>query len=267
MKEEAIERMRNKTPEAAIIERIAHDFNLAPFLARMQFEQMQRYFESYLGLKREVGQLTFLVVSEKTPPGRSIPESERIPVVLTFHHPDDLEVLPEGVGALRRHKLQRITQEAWEQGGLLTQEDLSCLLCTSLSTIRRDIAILRGQGVQVLTRGQIKDIGRGVSHKGWIVRDWLAGYTFTQIKQRRKHSISSIERYCRDFERVVRLRNQGFSVVLIRSSTGLSEALIKEYIALFEEGGQDNMRVQQIMSTPHPATQQPAEIKKGDLLP
>ena len=266
MDEKAIERLQNKTPEEAIIERIAEDFNLAPFLARMQFNQMQQYFETYLGLKRDVGQLTYLAVSEKTPPGRSISESERIPVVLTLHHPDDLEAAREGVGALRRQKLQRITQEAREQGGLLTQEDLSCLLCTSLSTIRRDIALLRKQEVQTPTRGQIKDIGRGVSHKGWIVRDWLAGYTFTQIKQRRKHSISSIKRYCQDFERVVRLHHQGLDTASIRSATGLSEALIGEYLTLLSEAGSENQRIQQLVRTPHPATAQPAEIKKGGLL-
>jgi hypothetical protein len=35
----AIERLEARSPEEAIIERISHDFNLAPFTARTQFEQ------------------------------------------------------------------------------------------------------------------------------------------------------------------------------------------------------------------------------------
>jgi len=45
MKEKVIERLQAKSPEEAIIERIGRDFNLAPFMARTQFEQMRRYFE------------------------------------------------------------------------------------------------------------------------------------------------------------------------------------------------------------------------------
>ena len=63
MEQDALERLRAKSPEEAIIERISRDFNLAPFMARTQFEQMRRYFEQYLGLQRDVGQMTFLAVS------------------------------------------------------------------------------------------------------------------------------------------------------------------------------------------------------------
>jgi biotin operon repressor len=180
---------------------------------------------------------------------------------------DDLEAFRQGVAALRRSKIQRLTQEAQEQEALLTQEDLARLLCTSRSTIKRDIAYLRAQGVDVPTRGQIKDIGRGVSHKVQIVQDWLAGYTFTQIKQRRWHSIDSIERYCSDFRRVVHLRVKELSVADIRISTGLSERLIGEYLDLFAAAGPENEHLQRLLAEPDPATEIPAEIKKGAWLP
>ena len=60
MEEQAVERLKVKSPEEAIIEQIGRNFNLAPFMARTQFEQMRRYFEHYLGLERDVGQMTFL---------------------------------------------------------------------------------------------------------------------------------------------------------------------------------------------------------------
>jgi len=62
MEQSAVERLKAKSPEEAIIEQISRDFNLAPFMARTQFEQMRRYFEQYLGLQRDVGQMTFLAV-------------------------------------------------------------------------------------------------------------------------------------------------------------------------------------------------------------
>jgi hypothetical protein len=115
----------------------------------------------------------------------------------------------------------------------------------------------------VPTRGQIKDIGRGVSHKTRIVKDWLAGYTFSKIKKRRWHALGSIERYCMDFQRVARLHARGLSVGEMRVSTGLSERLIKEYVDLYQEAGADNSRLKQLLDEPDTATEEPAQAKRG----
>lgn len=267
MEQEAIERLEAKSPEEAIIDQISRDFNLAPFMARTQFNQMRKYFEGYLGLERHVGQMTFLAVSADNPPGQPIAACKRLAITLSLDGADDLEALRHGVAALRRNKIQRLTRQAQDQGALLTQEDLARLLCTSRSTIKRDIARLRSDGVDVPTRGQIKDIGQGVSHKTHIVGDWLAGYTFSQIKRRRWHSVSSIERYCSDFQRVARLHGRGLSVADIRISTGLSERLIGEYLDLYEAAEPNNDRLRQLLNEPNKATEEPAEIKRGAWLP
>jgi biotin operon repressor len=266
MEQSALERLQAKSPEEAIIEQISRDFNLAPFMARTQFEQMRKYFEQYFELTRDVGQMTFLALSGDNPPGRPVKECKRVAITLTLDSSDDLEALRNGVADLRRSKIQRLTREAQDQGALLTQEDLARLLCTSRSTIKRDVAQLRAKGIDVPTRGQVKDIGKGISHKGQIVQDWLAGYTFSQIKQRRWHSISSIERYCMDFQRVARLHKEDLSLADIRISTGLSERLIKEYLALYEEAGPDNVQILRLLAEPAPQTKTPAKVKRGALL-
>ena len=156
--------------------------------------------------------------------------------------------------------------EAQEQGALLTQEDLARLLCASRSTIKRDIAYLRAQDITVPTRGQVKDIGRGVSHKVHIVGDWLAGYTFSEIQRRRWHSLGSIERYCAAFLRVVRLHTHGLTVAEMRLSTGLSEPLIQEYLDLYAQAGPTNAQLEQVLTSPSPATEIPAVIKRGHWL-
>lgn len=140
MEQSAIERLQAKSPEEAIIEQITRDFNLAPFMAKTQFQQMQQYFGRYLGLERDVGQMTFLAVSADTPPGQPMARCKRVPICLTLDCPDDLEALRQGVATLRRSKIQRLTREAQEQGALLTQEDLARLLCVGRSTINRDIS-------------------------------------------------------------------------------------------------------------------------------
>ena len=62
MNQQAIDRLQLKNPAEAIIERVEHDFNLAPMVARTLFEQMRGYFESYYQLKNDSGQLTYLAI-------------------------------------------------------------------------------------------------------------------------------------------------------------------------------------------------------------
>jgi hypothetical protein len=98
------------------------------------------------------------------------------------------------------------------------------------------------------------------------VQDYLAGYTFSEIERRRRHSAGAIGRYCQDFVRVVRLRQKKLTMADIRRTTGLSERLIGEYLALYDEGDPDNDRLQLLLAEPHPATDRPAEIKRGSLI-
>ena len=102
-----------------------------------------------------------------------------------------------------------------------------------------------------------------MSHKTCIVKDWLAGHTFSEIKRRRWHTLGSIERYCMDFQRIVRLHAHGLSVAEIRVSVGLSERLIREYLDLFETAGPDNDRLRLMLAEPSVATQDPTPAKRG----
>jgi transcriptional antiterminator len=55
-----------------------------------------------------------------------------------------MQVLSErGTSGLQKHKILRMAIEALDQDGLLTQEDLAVLLCSSRRTIRRDIKELK----------------------------------------------------------------------------------------------------------------------------
>ena len=266
MNQQAINRLQLKNPAEAIIERIEHDFNLAPLVARTLIEQMRSYFESYYQLKHDTGQLTYLAISTDSPAGQKLAECRRVAIKLSLHQPDDLVALGRGVAALRQGRIQRLTEEAYEQKALLTHEDLACLLSSSLATIKRDVRQLRDQGVNVPTRGQVKDIGKGVSHKTQIVQDYLAGYTFSEIEWRRRHSVGSIRRYCQDFARVVRLAQKRFALADIRRTSGLSEGLISQYLLLYDQCDPDNDRLQLLFAEPQPSTDTPAELKRGELL-
>ncbi|HZA86370.1 MAG TPA: DUF1670 domain-containing protein, partial [Acidimicrobiales bacterium] len=88
--------------------------------------------------------------------------------------------------------------------------------------------------VAVPTRGQIKDIGPGLSHKAQVVQLWLWGLQFTEIESRTRHSEASIKRYLADFRQIAALYARGAKIPEIRAATGRSVALIAEYIGLYE---------------------------------
>jgi hypothetical protein len=103
--------------------------------------------------------------------------------------------------SIRQRRMKRITVEAKDQGGLLSQEDLAMLLIMcDVKTIQRDVAALRQKRVE---RGQQKDIGPGVTHRGWVVRLWLEGQEPVQIARATNHSIGAVENYLQKYQRVV----------------------------------------------------------------
>ena len=214
---------------------LENKFGFSEILNDALMKRFRQYLEDTNHLD-EQGRIYYWAVSAQEPAGKSQPEMKKIQSRLTLFHRDDISVLrQEGVAAVRKKRIMRITQEAKEQGGYLTQEDLAILLGNSPRTIRSDIKEIRNDGIEVPTRGQMKDIGKGVSHKTKIVLEYLKGYGYAEIKRRTHHSEESIDRYIRDFSRVVYLFNQGESIPRIRQTTRLSESLILEYQHLFEE--------------------------------
>jgi hypothetical protein len=150
---------------------------------------------------------------------------------------EDLSVLREqGASSLRQLKILRLTEEAYRQGGLLTQEDLGRLLQVSSRTIRSDISSLTKDGMRVHTRGYDQDIGRSISHKSVIIDLYLSGLTYAEIMRKSRHSDYSIKRYVTTFGRMLLMLNHGIEDIKELSRLlGQSEKLTGEYLYLFEK--------------------------------
>jgi hypothetical protein len=228
-------RLAAKDAESAIVARICEDFNLTPVLARAHYEQMARYFAEFGHVALQPGELVYLAVASEEPPGKPIVACRKVQVALELAAPEDREVLRErGLAAMRGQRLARLARQAQVQGGLLTVEDLAYLTCSSMATVKRDLAECRAQEVAVPTRGQIRDIGPGVSHKAQVVQLYLWGLQFTEIERRTRHSEDSIRRYLADFRQIAALYARGASIPEIRAATSRSAAVIGEYVGIYE---------------------------------
>ena len=229
-------RLESKTVRQSIIASLARDFNLTPILAEAYFTQVSNYFLRHAELNLSSGQLQYLAVDEREPASKPIALAQKIPVRLTIHCPEeDIPVYRKsGLRALREHRIVRLLNEAIDQGGVLSYEDVAFLLTVSVVTIKRDANRMRKRGAILPSRGWRQQMGRGQSHKAQILDLYFRGFQFSEIEQKTRHSESAIRRYLQDFARIVLLHTKGFTVDQIRISTGFSHRLIGEYIKLYE---------------------------------
>ena len=236
-------RLRRKTPEEEFVGRLRQEFELSPRLSRGVLEVVAETFFD----KQEigVGQVRYTAVSREEGPGKSMEDLQKVSVVLTREVASDHETLERyGPSAMRRVQISRMCEEAFDQGALLTQEDLGRLLGVSSRTIRRDVEALMEQKVKLYLRGLQKDIGKGVSHKVWIVTLYLQWKTYSEIERITGHSVGAIKGYLNDFSRVVMAQMRGIgSPQEIGFYVGRTARLVEEYLALIREAqGDERMR-------------------------
>lgn len=231
------DRLAVKTPEAAFLHVLREEFNFSP---RVSQELLSTVKEMLVGgapsSAVRPGQVRLVVASLKAPFGPPLADAEKVEVTLTVDAGrEDGEVKTEqGLGGLRQGRILRLTEEALEQGGVLTQEDLARVLSVDRRTIVRDIKVLKAEGHLVQTRGVVKGVGRGQTHKVRIIELWLDRVGYDKIVRWMHHSAQAIKRYVSIFLRVVTLHRQGMSVEEISFLTQSSVRLVKEYLKVYE---------------------------------
>lgn len=230
------DRSLEKTPEQLFVNSLKREFELSP---AESFGILELAKECLFGdVPESLGKLRFLCASRKAKHGKALCDQDMVRVELTLDGGiEDLDVLRvQGPRALRQRKILRISEEAYFQGGLLTQEDLGRLLQVSSRTIRSDIADLVADGNFIHTRGFDHDIGRSLSHKSRIIDLYLQGFTYDDIIRRSRHSAHSIKRYVLSFGRLLLLLSRDVtSVKELSRLLSMSERLVGEYLVLFEK--------------------------------
>lgn len=231
------ERIQAKTRDSQLYEIFVNQFEFSPKTAEAAINIAKEVYELHRFNPDQMcktGQTIRQAVSIKAKHGPRLRELPKVTVTLTVDSSEDQEVFRQhGVQGLREVQICRMTEEALEQGGVLTQEDLADILQVDTRTIRRTIKQLQERGVKVQTRGIYHDIGPSISHKAWVVDLYLNYKTYSEIARTTRHSLTSIKRYIMDFSRVVLCTKKGLSLSEIAHIAGISERLTKEYTELY----------------------------------
>ncbi len=240
MKSKTGDRNEHKTSEGEFSYELQNLYELSPKMSESIIETAKRCLVRYNILKE--GQLEVSVISLEERSGKYIEKMEKRRVILTLDNGSEDKGTREEFGRikLRQLRIERITEEAIEQQGILSQEDLGRILSCTVRTIQRDICEIKGRGIEIITRGVLHNIGRGQTHKIKIIGLYLEGKTFSEIKLTTHHSTGAIKRYIQDFQKVLMSLHHGIKEgSSISNVTGLSVTLVKQYINLIEQSSRE----------------------------
>jgi hypothetical protein len=243
MESRSVQRAQHKTSEGEFICELQNLYELSPKMSESIVESARRCLIRENILKE--GQIEVSVISIEERSGKMIEKLEKRRVRLTLDNGlEDLETRKSfGRINLRLTRIQRITEEAIEQSGILSQEDLGKILNCTVRTIQRDILKIKNKGIQIITRGVLHNIGRGQTHKVQIIGLYLEGKTFSEIKLKTHHSYGAIKRYLQDFQKVLMsVYNRIKEATSISTVTGLSPVLVNQYIQLIKHSRKDKQK-------------------------
>ena len=231
-------RLNQKQLDQQFINQISSGLECSPFEAQAILDTVHDVYKPFFETSGAIkpGQLLFQVVAVEAPANLPLSECKQVTVVLTLDAGnEDLMIRKnKGVVGLRHHRIQRLANEAFQQGGLLTVEDIANrLLNCGERTICRDLSAFKAQNITLPLRSTIKDMGRAISHRALIVEQWLQGKEYEQIQQATFHSIPAIQNYISKFKRVIALAHQGFDIHKISFLAKVSPTLAEQYYTIY----------------------------------
>jgi len=233
-------RLATKDLDHQFRNRIEHGMACSPFLSEAITKIVHDIYlpvlDSCTNLKP--GQALFQCTARSVGCSTPIADAMQVTVIITIDKgKEDQDIRAHhDIGALRRYRICRACNEAFVQGGLLTVEDLAYRLFNiGERTIVRDLSILRKDGENPPLRSTIKDMGRTLTHKAVLIKNWLKGDELSDLNRKYNHSISSIESYVNTFKRVIFLKNEKYSDEKIAYIQKISTPLVNAYLDLWTE--------------------------------
>lgn len=162
-----------------------------------------------------------------------------VPVILTVIDENDVNQLVEGVymSTIAQNSIARMTEEAYNQGGILSMRDIGLLTLrqtTSVSSIRKKYEAKHNKSLP--HTGNMHDMGSCVSHKESIVKKVvLEKKDPAVVANETKHTQNAVDRYLNDFNRVRSLYQLEDDIERISSITGIAKYVVNQYLEILKE--------------------------------
>jgi hypothetical protein len=213
-----------------------------PAVAQLFADHVDALYEQFHPPRSRLtfGQVVWVAVAASHRPAgdNRIEKLPLVPLVLDLVTTQDIDdtMTPNQRLRVRANKIVRLFRQAFEQGGVLSQADVSLLLHVSRDIVGQTIAEHQQQTGEVLpSRGAIHDLGPTVSHKAIICYKRLVEKKETsRVAQETFHSPREVEYYVQCLRRVLLCKQMGLEPEDTACVTRHSLPLVKEYLRLIE---------------------------------
>jgi len=236
-----------------------YGYDHGPVIARAIVEDILATIERCYAERVPPKTVVWLAVCrEKRGQRKGISISDLVPVQLRMVTESEVKLLTDPAlrkdrqarRSFNRARFARWCFEAYEQGGVLTQLDLSLLSGLSVKYISEALGEYEAEtGEIVPTRGTVHDIGPSVTHKAEVIRRWLRHESPARIARATKHSQASIDRYIASFQKV-RILAQKIRAADLPALSGLSAGVVEQYVDLLRKYEPDLALYQQSAAGP-----------------
>jgi len=242
-----INRLRNKDLRQHLLYRFMHHYGYdkGEVTARAIVDDILQLIEDFYLVSSldpdlhylHTGQLVWMAVPTDEYPGRgkSIAATRTMPVVLSFVTDEDISHIAHGFDSksLRKKRMERWIDEAFDQGALLTQLDLAVLLGVCDAVVSTYAGEIQQNGKVLPTRGNIHDLSGSITHKREIITLYLDGFLTPNIALKTNHSKEAVDRYIKDYHRVETIWQHGITDLdQISQLSRLSRRVSQQYIDL-----------------------------------
>jgi len=234
-----------KTLENALSHRIQKEFPRigGPRICKLCAGMIMEVVNNHIRPKEHVhhGQMVWTAISVNDRPGwcQKIADTDLVTVVLDVSTAEDIQARMdrEYASKWRLRKVIRLCRQAYEQGGLLTNYDISEILSVSDIVIAQTLANYeRKSKTLVPRRATIHDVGNSLSHK-WIIcyKRYVEGKNADQIARETYHSLEAVDRYLGQFDRVRHCVQQGMNTNEIAHILNCTVSLVQAYQQIDKE--------------------------------
>ena len=246
MSSEAYVGTAKRTFQQALIHMLEADYRLVGSrrVLELMAEDVEKLVASFYPLTEHVpsGWMVFTgseASGEKVHPGQRATDHSLRTITWPVLLAEDLRELASSPETqvvrqkLLRKRLIRLIEHGWQhpQGPvLLTLADLAAML--GLSTIQVSHLLKQAReetGKTLLTKGYYFDQGMRPTHKQEIIALYEQGINEIDIARRTKHSIKSVGRYIRDYERVRMMVAKGTPPGQVSQLLDMQPGMVKAY--------------------------------------
>jgi hypothetical protein len=237
--------LQAKTLKNALTQRIASEFPRigGPRIQRLCAEMILEVVFEHLRRQEHVahGQVLWMAIAAAHRPRhrQRIADCELIPVLLDLSTEEDVQrrLHRESPRERLQAKAVRLSHQAYQQGGLLSNCDLAELLNTSDATVASVLTQHeRLTGKIVPRRATLHDVGTGRTHKRIICRKrFVEGKDPHVIARETYHSLEAVDRYLGQYDRVRHCRLRGMTAAETAMALNCSLSLVEEYLSIDQE--------------------------------